>query len=230
MKKILMLAAVAAIAAATTAAQADTLGYNGNVKVDSTGDLYFGAGNLNGDFATSTASTGEVLGLRADIRFGSLITATDSSPGVTNLYTVPAGGSPAAWDFVYSVDVSGTSNTLANYVATLTITPPVGVGGSFDPLLVPDNNGPRNEDKTTVAQNAENIGFPSFGGNPNLTGVYTFNLQLFAVGGVAGSAIASDTIFVNVVPTPLPSAANMGLGMLAVIGAAGMLRKKLRTV
>ena len=79
---------------------------------------------------------------------------------------------------------------------------------------------------STVQQNAENIGFGFIGGSPNTTGVYTIDLTYTDT---KTGATADDVIKVDVVATPLPSAANMGLGMLAVIGAAGMLRKKLRT-
>jgi hypothetical protein len=229
MKKVLLLAAVAALAASTVSAQAADVA---SPDPAGTNDLYFGTGNPNGDFTTAAGSNA-VLGLRADIRGGSLIAPTiDSGTGLDNLYVVPAGqsGGGALWDFVYSVDVSQAGGSFAAYIANITVTGPGG-SASFNPITqVPDNDAPNHtaELANGIAQNAENIVFG--GGNPDALGVYTIDLTLNNnVNGVAGSLVAEDIIKVDVVATPLPSAANMGLGMLAVIGAAGMLRKKLRT-
>jgi hypothetical protein len=230
MKRVILAAVVAMVAASTGAAvHADTLAFNQGVAVDGTGNLYTGTGNPNGDFATSTGSTGAVLGLRADIRQGSLITGTDSGSGALNLYSVPYGYNAglAKWDFVYSIDVTNTGKLLSAYTATLTVTAPGGGSTAFNPLLISDNNGPRHPyDPTinTIAQNSENIVFG--GGNPNLLGQYTFDMTLTDTS--TGTQVAEDKMFVDVVPTPLPSAAGMGLAALGVIGAAALLRKKLR--
>ena len=229
MKSLLLLAVVAAVAAGTTAARA------ADVAAQSDGTLYFGSGNPNGDFTTSTGSDGSILGLRADYRYGALVAP------VGNVYTVTAGGgSLALWDYVYSIDLthaSGGTDPTQGYTATLTITSSnqnssVTSTSSvfYNPLLIPDN------DKTgggvviepvtfPVQQNAENISFPVIGGfDGNIPGTYTIDLTLK---NAAGAQIATDEILVNVVP--LPSAATMGAGMLGLVAAAAFLRKKFQT-
>ena len=230
MKKVLMLAVVAAIVAGNTAIQAASVNtYNDSVNAtQGNGNLYFGTGNPNGLFAVTTDSAlGIQLGLRADIRGGSLITATNGPTGVNNLYTVPLGfgGSPngALWDFVYSIDVG--TGSLSDYTANIEVTPTLGIPVAFDPFS-PSDNEPSGS--THVAQNAENIIFglpPALGdliaSTPNQ---YKFDLTLT---NKSTGAVTEDIMFVNAVP--LPSAAGMGLGMLGLIGAAGLLRKKFGT-
>jgi hypothetical protein len=228
MKKVLALLAAAIMAAGTAAARANTVAYNQNVADDGgspTPYLFFGTGNPNGHFTTDS-NNGIVIGLRADTRFVGPIAPVDSAPGVTNLYNSTAGGgSLALWNYVYSIDVSGATDTnLNDYVATISITGPGGALPSYDAIHdIPDNDGPHHaaELANGVAQNSENIGF--IGGNPNLAGLYTIDLTLKDA---RGAVVASDEIFVNA--APLPSAATMGLGMLALVGAAGLVRKKLR--
>jgi hypothetical protein len=82
--------------------------------------------------------------------------------------------------------------------------------------------------------------FPGFGGINLQVGLaspgdnFDANVDDFTLGTAAGSTSYDFDPDANPTggagaSTPLPSAASMGLGMLAVIGAAGMLRKKLRT-
>ncbi len=215
MKKILMMAAVAAIAASTASAQADTV-FNTNVVGTGSpppGILFFGSGNPNGNFTVGnngvagTAPT-IVLGLRADIAFGSLITPTIGGPtNVDNVYIVPAGvqtggidAGDALWDFVYSIDVSGTTSPLTDFVATLTVTDPLGnSSGPLNPLSFNGNGG-----GTQIAQNAENISFG--GGNPNLTGLYTIDLTLNSPTGIPSWLPTKSSSTSSPHPLPPPRA------------------------
>ncbi|ANW00407.1 hypothetical protein LMTR13_09755 [Bradyrhizobium icense] len=149
-----------------------------------------GTGTSNGHFAVDTGDNGVELGLRASIRFVGPITPTG------NLYIAPVGNSSgkALWNFEFSVN----PGSLVDTYSLLTITGP---GGSlaFNPQLIPDNTpigGP-------LYQNSENLAFAFLGGplnfNPNVSGVYTFDLKLFS----ANDQLLGDvSIQVNAVPEP----------------------------
>jgi hypothetical protein len=231
MKKVLLLAAVAAMTASTVVAHATTQ-FDQNLTagwIDGT------SANPNGGFTTDTEN-GIQLGLRAKLRQSPNV--IDSS---TDVYNVPVGaeiGVPtrASWNYEFSMNVTSGS-LLTDYTETMVITDvTTGATATVNPLTYwnDDSGG-----KVTLAQNSENPAFSDFplvnplvntagplGYNMNALDEYEFNLSVTDISTGLG---ASDTIFVNVVPTPLPSAAGMGLGMFGVIAAAGLLRKKLRT-
>jgi hypothetical protein len=233
--KALMLFASAALAAGITSAKADTLlaspsntGYPG---------WYLGTGNPNGGFTVAT-SNGIELGLRAKLRQnGSVI-----HPDITNTYTVPngpetlatsggVGSNPndAAWNYEFSIDLRPLdvgSLTLADITAntSLTITDLTTLAApqSVNPLTYwGDDVGYGSLGQTSTsngaewgAQNSENPAFASFplaGYKLNNTDNYSFTLN---VENTAGSLLATDTINVDVVPTPLPASVSMGLVLL----------------
>jgi hypothetical protein len=251
MKKSLLLVAVAAIAASTAVAHADPVF---NTDVDTPPGVFFGTGNANGAFTVvNDATDGIQLGLRGKLA----VIAPPVTPvgGNTDMYDLPSGAEPgspsrAAWNVDYSISVAGSKNDLSSYIAELTVTDTTTTTSvaTWDVLGNSTASIPHVTDDTfsnasgsvqhknspivlgdVVAQNSENASF--FPGlNYNSLDAYTFTLSIFTdSNGLAGNLLASDTIVINAEPTPLPSAANMGIGMLVVIGAAGMLRKKLRT-
>jgi hypothetical protein len=150
-----------------------------------------GTGTSNGHFAVDTEADGVELGLRASLRFIGPITPTG------NLYIAPVGSTPpgrALWNFEFSVNPGSFTNTHS----VLTITGP---GGSspYNLQLIPDNTplgGP-------LYQNSENLGFAFLGGpinfNPNVSGIYTFDLKLFSS---SDQQLGDVSIQVNAVPEP----------------------------
>lgn len=172
-----------------------------------------GTGTSNGHFTVDTEANGVELGLRASLRFVGPITPTG------NIYTAPAGNSSgrALWNFEFSVN----PGTLLGTHSLLTITGPGGVL-AFNPQLIPDNTpvgGP-------LYQNSENLAFAFLGGpinfNPNVSGIYTFDLKLFS----ANDQLLGDvSIQVNAVPEPSTWA-------MLILGFAGVgfmaYRRKLR--
>lgn len=150
---------------------------------------YQGTGTSNGHFAVDTQANGIELGLRASIRFVGPITPTG------NIYFAPTGLAlgAALWNFEFSVNPGSLTGTHS----LLTITGP---GGSlaFDPTLIPDNK----PTGGSFDQNSENLSFfagSSLNFNPNVSGIYTFDLQLFS----AQDRLLGDvSIQVNAVPEP----------------------------
>lgn len=172
-----------------------------------------GSGTSNGHFAIDTEAGGVELGLRASLRFVGPITPTG------NLYIAPVGSTPpgrALWNFEFSVNTGSFLNTHS----LLTITGPGGIF-AFDPTLILDNTpggGP-------LYQNSENLGFSIFPGlnfNPNVSGIYTFDLKLFSSENVQ---LGDVSIQVNAVPEPSTWA-------MLILGFAGIgfmaYRRKLR--
>jgi hypothetical protein len=222
MKTLFTLAAVAAaLTLAASAARADTLSNGFNA----------GTGQPQDIFTVSTQN-GIELGLAAQPRGASLPAVTDEGNG-TYLATTGTSSGRALWNFDFSIDANPTNagtGTLAGLEATLSVTGPNGLSGSFNALNPALGNvGVGNVPSTTLAQNSENMTFNLFGApigfDPNLAGTYTFTLN---VSSVTGAPLATDTINVDVSSVPLPSAAGMGLATLAFGGGTMLLRKKLR--
>jgi hypothetical protein len=148
-----------------------------------------GSGTSNGHFTVDTEANGVELGLRASLRKVGPITPTG------NLYIAPAGTKDglAIWNFEFSVN----PGLLTGTHSWLTITGPGGAF-AFDPKLIWDNTpvgGP-------LYQNSENLNFPIFPGlnfNPNVSGVYTFDLKLLSAN---DQVLADVSIQVNAVPEP----------------------------
>jgi hypothetical protein len=148
-----------------------------------------GNGTSNGHFTVDTEANGVELGLRASLRKVGLITPTG------NLYIAPAGTKDglAIWNFEFSVNPGSLTGTHS----LLTITGPGGAF-AFDPKVIWDNTpigGP-------LYQNSENLNFPLFPGlnfNPNVSGVYTFDLKLLTAN---DQVLADVSIQVNAVPEP----------------------------
>lgn len=191
---------------------------------------YNGTGNPNGGF-TIDNENGVEVGLRAKLR---------QSPGVidspSNVYLVPAGpqpGSPthAAWNYEFSINLSGANLTLSDIInkTTLTVTDlTTSATNTVNPFTqFPDysvygpdgKNNPADALTNFGAQNSENpafAGFPLAGSyNEFAPDTYRFTLNVIDNG---GTQLASDTIDVTV--APLPSSL---LGGLALLGGLGIL-------
>jgi hypothetical protein len=187
--------------------------------------------NPQGGF-TVDAENGIELGLRAKYR---------SSPTVldepNNVYYVNAGDQipgRALWNYDYSIDLEpnglGTLN-FSEVTVSLAITDVTqSTSETVNPLngggYVADDSGFGTTNGTTLAnrdtevaadwgaQNSENPAFANFlsgynSGNPDL---YEFTLTVTPIGG--GAALASDTIFVQVIPEP---------STIALFATAGLL-------
>jgi hypothetical protein len=156
-----------------------------------------------------------------------------------------------AWNYEYSINLNPTGETsgfktLSEIFANLTVTDPNGHSATVDVLdasYTTDNTGygfasdgitPERHtvalDSDWLAQNSENPSFVNFPVasffNQNTTGTSTFTLE---VGNTANHVVlATDTIKVDVVPTPLPSTALAGLGLLGGVGVMGGRRRRHR--
>jgi hypothetical protein len=255
--RLCLLASVAAVAALTTFTQASSVSFDQNLvspnSTTTTNPIYFGTGNPNGGFTVDNES-GIELGLRAKYRQnGSVI---DSSTNLYNVVSGPetlatsggVGAAPtrAAWNYEFSIDLQPKgvgSLTLADITANTTITVTDlttsttlltgNLFGFFTDSTTFGAGGATSHNGTTStaagatsdwgAQNSESPSFlPGF--NMNAPDLYQVTVNVVNSG---GTTLASDTI--NVQVAPLPSAATMGLGMLALLGAAGLIRRKLQT-
>ena len=149
-----------------------------------------GSGTTNDHFTVDTEDNGVELGLRASLRGIGSITPTG------NVYTAPTGnsGGLALWNFEFSVN----PGSLVGTTALLTITGPGGIL-AFNPTIIPDNT----PIGGSFDQNSENLGFPFLAFflnfDPNVSGIYTFDLKLFSSERVE---LADVSIQVNAVPEP----------------------------
>ncbi len=166
---------------------------------------------------------------------------TDSSPGVTNLYTYRSGESytdgsavtlaagTAAWNFSYHINLNtntaqSNGQNFTNNTVLLTIDwdPTAGVNlrtYNFSSYLVAVGGG-----SLSLLQDSQNLGF-SFWNDPTFlaltgstahgafdpTALGTYRIQLDVIRG--GGNVSSSEMFVNIVPTP-GAAALLGIGGL----------------
>jgi hypothetical protein len=191
---------------------------------------------------------GVELGLRAKLRQVNAVIEP-----VGNVYTVPNGPQTnpvftpnrAAWNYEFSIDLqpggAGSGLTLNDITAELVITNvQQAQSATVNPLTWWTDDsywGPSG--KTSVASGlnwgAQNSESPTFGDFPlaafynmSSTDDYQFTLNVYRGGTATPTAlIASDTILVDVVATPLPSAAGMGALLVVGLGAAALLRKRM---
>ena len=227
MKKILLSAAVAAIALAPLSVRASD--------VTPTGGFNSGTTNPQSNFTATTSADGKFeLALSAQARFPNTVVVTDNNNGTyfaqpgTN--TSGSGLVGATWDFDFSIKkrpemaLARVSQQRRHYrhrperrfQRNLTT-----------PLTTPNDNyvGTGNEAPRIQKTCSSALFTPHTGTfNPNEGNTYFFTLSATESLAAGGTAALMDSITVDV--APLPSAATMGLGMLAVIGAPPVSSRK----
>lgn len=228
-RSLLVVTALAgAVSLYGTAARADTLAHT---FMPTHGDPQ--------DFVVSNIDSGAIqLGLEAQPRgVGNPLAMSGNTyyanPGFTLGGTPPS--ARALWNFDFSIDTDPSNSaspavTLSDITASMSVTGPNGVSGTFYPFTPGDNDSTGEGAPSTLAQNSENLGFDIFGTsaiynstglplvgfNPDAPGTYTFTLT---IDDLSGSILGTDTINVDVVP--LPASAWSGLALLGGLAAFG---------
>jgi hypothetical protein len=176
--------------------------------------VYYGTGNVNGNFVVDTVD-GIEIGLRASLyRIGPI---TPSG----NWYQAPTGLSSfsstrAAWNFDFSFNPG--ANSVEGLKSLITIEDlATGKSTSFDPSAIPDNAATDHGSAPPGGyQNSENALFGFFPYNPNANDTFKFDFTV--TGGVLGDTKMDAEAFVQVgsgVPEPSTWA-------MLIIGFAGV--------
>lgn len=184
MKKILT-----ALVLSTLASSGWAVSFDANV----TPGVYYGSGNANGGWTVDTAN-GIELGLRTHQRYPSPANIFNSGGDGTYAWADTTGYNGAenrsSWNYDFSINVAGTSDTIGDFVFKLYIDSDPGAGQTwtvFDPKLIPDNANPSapygpSDLGSQYAQNSENVRWPLVGipGYDNtIAGSYDFALQAY---------------------------------------------------
>ena len=203
----------AALALASMTSHATGVASYGNIAAPG---VYFGTGNVNGDWTINTGNAGE-LALRAKVRFGPTL------DGTSGTYFADAGNDPstslyrAKWNFEYSVNSTGKTG----YTYWLGIDNDLSAGTNFSFTNLSSISAFLSQPPTgfTGFQDSSNIGFVTTPGGPyniNANGLYTYVLQARRDGQVV------DSIGMNVQVGPIPEPETYalmaaGLGLMAFV-------------
>jgi hypothetical protein len=214
---------------------AEALSYNANLL----GGVYFGSGNQNGAFTVSNGNSSVTpleIGLRASKRTVGAITPTG------NLYLADTGtqtvngGNPAraAWNYDFSVDLTGSGLNLSQVQSILSITSAAsGSNAPFNLQTTIGDNAVPSPNLNLRFQNSENMMFGGFyaptGYNVNANEDYTFTLDVYKIGlGTnPNTLIGTDTMVVRTgTGAEAPEPATFGLIGLGLAGVYAARRRR----
>lgn len=216
--------------------------------------VYFGIGNVNGNFTIDT-SNGIEVALRAKNRDGAQTTINGSSgiyqanPGTCGGGAGCGGTTKALWNYEFSINTQagGGTLTLQNVFAQMAVDTDPGVGVNYTVLNVftnwPDNDywsgsersgvtGPPAAGEYGVQQSVNplfgNSGFmPGF--DPFAPGLYDLQLSVYAQEGERMGALLAQThtaVRVGAGPTAVPEPSSIWLMSLAMLGLGVATRRK----
>ncbi len=217
------------MSAASLAAHADSTVPDANL--NNPPGVYYGNGNVNGQWTVTDTTGGIEIGLRAKVEGSANIV-----PDGTLYYASRTTGTHASWNYDFSVNLSGSGLTLAdiaenslltikdvNNNSTVSYDPFALVSGDDDAVYDGVNTHSSGIVGTDIgAQNSENLGF-SFdkpaGFDPNAADTYVITLDIIGNDSSLfpdGQSLGEDQIEVST--APLPPVASMGALMLGLVG------------
>src|SRR5665213_1147993 len=194
-------------------------------------DFTVGSGNPNDAFMTTTIlNNGNTitLGLQAQQRYSNPVLGNNgagiyyATPGANNGLdgASPAHSTGATWNFDFYFDTTGGSYTYKLYLGT-DASVWTSTYGYVDPASSLWGNSPSTHNG---GQNSENI--VTLGGNPNLEGIYSFELVAYAANGSAIGHSAINVV-VGTVPDVASTAMLLGLGFIG-LAAFGFRKNRLQ--
>lgn len=185
--------------------------------------VYFGAGNVNGNFTIGT-DNGIELGLRAKNRATGALLDGSSGTYFADPGHYAGGGSKAQWNYEFSFNLSGFSdNEGLSFLLGVDHDPSAGTAYTWvDARTYFGDNATRG----SSFQNSQNVGFRSTPGGAfdvDQNGLYSFVLEVRAAN---DNLLGSTSMNVQVGAVPEPETYALMLAGLGVIGFASRRRFK----